>query len=179
VTIRAAVVAVCVSAALAGCSAEADPEPLPSAAAPSPTPVALPVPPEATPETAQGAAAFARYYLELVNRGFASVDAAAVRSVSDPGCGTCSDLIRAIEERPPAGERFEGGDYDVIFAESPPVQNGDVIVDIRYRIGELRVYGPDGKLLRSTPTQAPTDAQMRLNRRGNSWMVRGFRSVDA
>jgi hypothetical protein len=144
VTIRAAVVAACVSAALAGCSAEAEPEPLPSAAAPSPTPVALPVPPEATPETAQGAAAFARYYLELVNRAFASIDATAVRSVSDPDCGTCSDLIRAIEESPTAGERFEGGDYEVIFAESPPVENGDVIVDVRYRIGELRVYGQMG-----------------------------------
>jgi hypothetical protein len=176
VTIRAAVVAVCVSAALAGCSAEAEPEPLPSAAAPSPTSVALPVPAEATPETAQGAAAFARYYLELVNRALDRADASAVERVSDPGCGGCRNLIRAIEEAPTPGERVEGGYFEVIFSEAPPVENGDVIVEVRYRVSALRVYGGDGAVLRTKAATEPVDAQMRLVRRSGAWIVQGFRS---
>ena len=179
VTIRAGLVAVCASVALAGCTEEAAaPPPLPSAARSSPTPVALPVPPEATPETPQGAAAFARYYFDLVNEAFDAGDATAVRGLSDPGCDGCNNLIKAIEKEDKPGERIEGGDFEVLFAESPPVEDGDVIVDLRYGVSELRVVGEDGQILRTTPAEPGIDAQLRLMREGQLWMVRGFRNVE-
>ena len=180
VLIRTGLAALCVLGALAGCSEEAAaPPPLPSAATSSPTPVALPVPPEATPETPQGAAAFTRYYFDLVNSGFAQGDASAVRRVSDPACQGCTNLIEAIEEDDAPGERIEGGVFEIIFAESPPVENGDVIVDLQYAVTELRVVGADGKVLRTTPAEPRIDGQVRLIRRDGSWLVRGFRNVEA
>lgn len=174
--IRAGLVALCLLAVVA-CSSEEEPEPLPPVAAPSASPTPPAIPSEAVPDTPQGAAAFARFYLELLNQAFAEGDATTVRALSDPGCGTCMNLIGAIEEKPSLGERVEGGDYEVVFAEAPPVEAGDVIVDVRYSLTEVRVYGPDGALLRSTPAQTNIDSQIRLLRGADAWFVAGFRSV--
>jgi hypothetical protein len=177
-TIRAAAAALCAVVALAGCSSDPEPQPLPPIETSSPSPVALPLPSEAAADTPEGAAAFARYYLALMNKAFPEADATPVREVSDPGCGGCNNLIGAIEEPPAAGERVEGGEYVVDFAEAPPVEGGDVIVELRYSLTEVRVYGPDGRLLRRKDPVEDVDAQMRLLRRGASWVVAGFRNVD-
>ena len=179
VTIRAGLTALCVVAALAGCTEAAAPAPLPSVPTASPTAAALPIPPEATPETPQGAAAFTRYYFDVVNRAFVAGDASDVRRLSDPECEGCNNLVRAIEEEPDPGERIEGGEFEVIFAESPPVEGGDVIVDLRYAVTELRVVGQDGRVIRTTPAEPGIDAQLRLIREGQAWVVRGFRNVQS
>lgn len=177
---RAAAAALCIVVALTGCSSnEPEPEPLPPVPTLSPTPVALPLPSEAAAETPQGAAAFARYYLELLNRAFTASDASSVRLVSDSGCGGCANLIGAIEAPPEVGERVEGGEFVVKFAEAPPVEDGDVIVDLRYSLTEVRVYGSDGQLLRRKDSIQDVDAQIRLVRRGESWVVAGFRNVES
>lgn len=175
--IRTCLAAAAVAALLVGCSSEPEPEPLPPVPTTSPTPVVLPLPSAAAAATPQGAAAFARYYLALMNQAFRNGDAAAVRRLSDPGCGGCSNLIGAIEQPPPAGETVAGGEYEVQFAEAPPVENGDVIVELRYSLSELRVLGTDGQLLETKPAVRDVDAQMRLLRRGDSWIVAGFRDV--
>ena len=176
--LRGVVLTVLLSSVLAGCSSDPEPRTLPPAPSPSPTPAAaLPVPSEAAAATPQGAAAFAEYYLELMNQAFRTRDAAAVRAVSDPDCGGCSNLIGAIEAPATAGERVEGGEYQVQFTEAPPVQNGDVIVELRYSLTELRVVADDGRVLERKPAVEDVDAQMRLLRRGPSWVVAGFRDV--
>lgn len=177
--LRSAVVAVFLSGSLLGCSSDPEPRTLPPAPSPSPTAAAvLPVPPEATPETPQGAAAFTRYYLELLNQAFAAGDASRVRELSDPECDACNNLIKAIEQEEEPGQRIEGGDYRVLFAESPPVENGDVIVDLRYALTEARVLRLDGTIVRTTPPNPGINAQLRLLRRDGSWIVRGFRNVN-
>lgn len=166
-------------AALAGCSGDgsAAPAPLPSIA--SPTPALVPSPPAlASEDSPQGAAAFAGYFVEAISAAFASGDAAAVRALSDPECGGCNNFVDAIEEPLPPGERVEGGALSVVFAESPPVDGGDVIVTIRYAIEEVRVVGDSGDVIRTTPAEPAIDAEMRLIRTGNSWRVMGFRSAD-
>jgi hypothetical protein len=142
----------------------------------SPTPQALPTPPtEALAETPQGAAAFTRYYIGLISEGFRAGDATAVRAFSDPGCGGCNNFIGAIEDEVPDGERVEGGDLSVAFAESPPIQGGDVVVTLRYAIDEIRVLNAGGDVLRVTPAEPAIDAEMRLVRRDGGWVVMGFR----
>ena len=176
VTIRTGLAALCVLGALAGCSEEAAaPPPLPTAATSSPTPVALPVPPEATPETPQGAAAFARYYMQVLTEAFRSADAMQLRALSDPGCGGCNNFIGAVEGSAAANERTEGGEFTVVFAESPPVEDGDVIVDLRYSRTGARVVTGDGTVRVELPPDPPIDAQMRLVRKGAGWIVMGFR----
>jgi hypothetical protein len=178
VMMRRVAAVVCV-AALAGCSSDAEPEPLPPVASASPSPAAaLPVPPEATPETAPGAAAFARYYLELLNVAFRTSDATAVKAVSTQECEGCQNLIAAIERGDEPGETVTGGDYSVVFAEAPPVENGDVIVELRYDVSEVQVR-QDGGDVSTLPAKTAIDAQMRLLRRGDIWMVQGFRNLSS
>lgn len=178
VRIRGALTALCVMVALVGCSDDPEPRTLPPITSASPSPSVVPMPSEAAAETPEGAAAFARYYLELMNAAFAAGDATEVRRVSDPGCGGCNNLIGAIEEPQKEGERVEGGDYVIGFAEAPPVEAGDVIVQLRYSLEEVRVYAPDGQLLRRKNAVPDVDAEMRLLRRGASWVVAGFRNVE-
>ena len=180
VRIRGALTALCVAAALAGCSDDPEPRTLPPLASASPSPSVVPMPSEAAAETPEGAAAFARYYFDVVvNAGFATGDAALLRSVSHPDCDGCNNLIQAVEEEVAPGERIEGGIFEVVFSEAPPVEAGDVIVDLRYGVSELRVLDSDGKVLRRTPADLGIDAQLRLVRQGRGWIVRGFRNVTA
>lgn len=138
------------------------------------------MPSEAAAETPEGAAAFARYYFDVVvNASFVEGDSALLRSLSHAKCDGCNNLIEAVDEEVAPGERIEGGIFDVIFAEAPPVEAGDVIVDLRYAVSELRVLNADGKILRRTPADNAIDAQLRLLRQGPGWIVRGFRNVSA
>jgi hypothetical protein len=176
--IRAVAATLCVVVALVGCSSDPEPEPLPPIESFSPSPVALPMPSEAAAETPQGAAAFARYFFALVNEGLSTGDAAGVRAVSALDCGGCKNLIGAIEEPPKPGERIEGGLFTIQFAEAPPVDAGDVVVEITYEVTEVRVYAADGSLLRTTPAVKATNGQVRLVRQDGSWIVQGFRSIE-
>lgn len=177
VGMRGTAAVVALMAALAGCSADADPKPLPPLPTVSPTPEALQVPPEATPATAEGASAFARFYLELVNRAFKARDASAVRAVSHPECDACNNLISAIERPEPPGQSSEGGDYQVLLAATPGGQGEDVIVDLRYALAEGVVTDSSGAVIKRIPPNPGVDAQMRLIRGATGWTVRGFRNV--
>lgn len=176
--IRTCLAAAAVAALLVGCSSEPEPEPLPPVPTTSPTPVALPLPSAAAAATPQGAAAFARYYFDLINQGLTSGDGAAVRAVSDPGCGGCRNLIGAMEQEPTPGERIEGGLFEIVSAESPPLEEGAVIVSLQYRVTEVRVLNDAGAVLRTTPAEGPSNGQLRLKRQGSSWIVLGFRGVE-
>jgi hypothetical protein len=175
--IRTCAAAVLTVALLVGCSSEPEPQPLPPLPSAAPSASPLPLPPEAAAETPQGAAAFTRYYFDALNAAFATGDATQVKILSHPECDACNELISAIREEPAAGERISGGDYRVLFAESPPVASGDVVVEVRYALTEARVTRPDGSLIRTTAANPGINAQVRLIRQGTGWIVRGFRNV--
>ncbi|MEX2290415.1 MAG: DUF6318 family protein [Mycobacteriales bacterium] len=160
--IRAAAAALVMSTAVVACSSDPAPSPLPVLPTSSPTPSALSVPPEALAETPHGAAAFTRYFFDLLNQAFDNADASAVRRISDSACGGCNNLIEAIEQEPIPGERVEGGDFQVVFAEAPPVEDGEVVVDLRYALAEGRVVAGDGRIREVTPANPGIDAQLRL-----------------
>lgn len=170
--------ALCAVVSLAACGDDPVPRTLPPVPSASPLPAVVPMPSEAAAETPQGAAAFARYWFDLVNRAFAHGDSAELRLYSHPGCDGCNNLINAAEEETSPQERIEGGVFSVVFAEAPPVEAGDVMVDLRYALSELRVRATDGRVLRTTPGNPGIDAQLRLVREGSGWIVRGFRNVD-
>jgi hypothetical protein len=179
VVIRGTAAAVAlVAAALVGCSAEADPTPLPPLPSVSPTQVAPQVPPEATPATAQGAAAFAGHYLDVLTLAFQRADATELRALSDAGCGGCNNFIGAVEGSAAAREITDGGAFKVVFAEAPPVEKGEVIVELRYERAAARILTADGSVRVELPADPPLNAQMRLLRRGDGWVVLGFRAVE-
>jgi hypothetical protein len=179
VVMRGTAAAVALVAALAGCSAEADPTPLPPLPSVSPTPETLQVPPEATPDTAEGAAAFAKYYLAVLEEALRSGEPGRLRELSDSGCGGCRNLIGAVERAQAAGQVVRGGEFVVLSAVSPAPEQGEAMVDLRYsrEAGELVTLA--GEVVEPIQPEPPIDAQMRVARAGTGWRVLGFRAVGA
>jgi hypothetical protein len=174
------VAAVLCLAALAGCGSETEPQPLPPVASGSPSPAAaLPVPPEATPETAAGAAAFARYYLDVLGLAFETADPTQLRSLSASGCGGCDALITSVAELQEQGRKRVGGRYLIKDVAAPPVEAGDVIVEVVYEREAAQVLDAQGQIVASAPSVPMTNAQLRLLRRGEAWVVQGYRVVES
>jgi hypothetical protein len=177
-TIRAAAAVLCAVVALAGCSSDPEPQPLPPIATSSPSPIALPLPSEAAAETPEGAAAFARYYLNVLGQAFAAADPTQLDSLSAPGCEGCDALISSVRGLRDEGGRRVGGEYVVKSVAAPPVENGDVVVEIAYERTASQIVGRDGLVTASAPAVPRTSVQMRLIRNESGWVVQGYRVVD-
>jgi hypothetical protein len=174
-----AVVVVLVAAALAGCNAEADPTPLPPLPSVSPTPETLQVPPEATPATAQGAAAFARYFFgTLVNQAYVELDAAAVRAWAGDQCKSCENIAADVERLRAANLRVLGERFKIAYAEAaPPEPDGSIVVDMRFSSDPYIETAADGSQVREEPAQVDVDAQVKLEQRSGRWLVTAIRTL--
>lgn len=173
--IRVSLAAMSAAALLVACSSDPESAPLPPVPRTSPTPVVLPLPSEAAAATPQGAAAFARYYLEVLGAAFQAADPSSLDELSAPGCGGCDALITSVRELQAEGRRRVGGEYIVKSVAAPPVEQGDVVVEIAYERAAGQVVDATGRVTASAAPVPPTNAQMRLLRNGNSWIVQGYR----
>jgi hypothetical protein len=169
---------------VSGCAADEPPAAQlpPATSEPSPTvssvAAEVEVPPEAREETAEGASAFARFYLEiLLTEAFHNADASRVRALTLSECEGCDNLIGLIEQLEQDGERMEGGEYVVAFAEASTVESGDAMVDLGYRLEPGVLVDREGR--REALEGAEATAQMRLSHRSGTWSVRGFRTVSS
>ncbi len=175
--LRAAVV-VSLALVVGGCSAdEPKPSTLPPVPAASASPPAPTVPAEAAADNAPGASAFARFYLDSANQAFAAGDADALRGYSSLDCGSCNNLIRAIEAPVDPKERVEGGDYEVLDVTSTPSSDGEMLSLVTYRLSEVRVYDESGALIETDPAKPSITASMSLRRAGDAWQVLSFTNV--
>lgn len=174
---RAALVPV-LALAVVGCSASGE-EQSPGSV-PSLSPVATPtasVPP--LPAAAQGdgpeaASEFAKYYLGLVTRAFATGDSATLRSLSDAGCEGCQALAAAVDELAAQGRRAEGGEYTFTSAVAPGSEKQDYIVLIDYSRAVTRIRDSQGAVVAEEPAVSGRTSQMRVVREGERWVVYGY-----
>lgn len=170
--------------ALTGCSGEkavkATPLPPTPAATASPTPVPLEVPDSAKPATAQGAAAFARFYLEVMHRAVISGELEQFAFLSDPTCTFCADVAAATRKEYAAGNSFSGGEYEILSAEASQTSPGaDALVDVRFNRRPSERRGPSGAVLSTYPGQSQGLLQIQTRRRGSAWIAKGLRLMTA
>ncbi len=178
----AAVSALAVAALLAGCSG--DPEPAPTALPPlpplpSPSPSSsppsaspVPLPNEARAPTSQGAAAFARYYVNELGRAYASLDTTTVRSLSDPACKSCANFVTDIETIKRTKHRVVGDPFVVDFAVSPTSTARAATVDVNYSSPPQVEYDAQGKVVQRTPPAVRSPLVITLVRSDGSWRLR-------
>lgn len=80
--------------------------------APSPTasvdPVIAKIPAAARPHTQDGAEAFARFYMEQVNRAFTTADPTALTALAGADCKTCSAFLAGAKDLKDKGHRHKG-----------------------------------------------------------------------
>ena len=144
---------------------------------PTPATVGLALPSEASTATPQGASAFARHYLQALTIAYHEANSSPLRALSDPGCGGCNNFISAIEGSRASGERTRGGVFKVEFAEAPPIEDSETLVELRYSRTAGTIVDEHGDVGVTLPADPSVDAQMRLLYTPSGWRVLGFRAT--
>lgn len=166
-----------------GCTA-GEPEPTPitpvetrsSSSAPEtsePTVAAPELPAEAMQQTPQGAAAFAQYWVALMNYAYATGDTAPLEAATDPQCSECQGLIDDFTTSLDGGNRLEGGRVsvsNVVGGEVP--DNGLYVVTASFEQEAATSIGPSGNVVESMPASAPAPIAFYSAPTGDSWLMR-------
>ncbi len=140
--------------------------PTPSA---KPTPAALPS--AAEQATPQGAAAFVRVFYDAVTASLVSLDSTHVRSLSDPTCGTCMAIARAVDEERASGNRYQGGRITRFVAEGVADGPGKVAVAVVYSSQPLQLKPKVGERARTVPGANNSALEVEVRRVGKGWRV--------
>ena len=167
---------------LSGCTSdEGDPTVLSPAPSASSTAAPLQVPPEATADTPQGAAAFARFFFaDVVNRAYETMDTRTITALSASQCNSCKNIVSDIERVREAGHEVAGQRFVIEFAEAAPAgSDGDVVVDFRFSADRYREMDNSGQVIRDVAPRVKQDAQVKLIRSGDGWLVSGIQMVEA
>lgn len=126
------------------CSPEATPRE-PTASPPSattsatPTAVAPTMPPQASEDSPEGAAAFVKHYVDILNFAATTGDVQELSRLSSPDCKGCQRYITLYRDTYAAGGYFKGGewkmaDVQVQFAEKESLVTAPIKSDqSRYR----------------------------------------------
>lgn len=152
----------------ASSSFTAAPSPVSATADGLPVPV---MPAAAKANTPDGAAAFARYYIDLVNYAWQKPDPAPMRAVSDPGCKTCaawSDISGSMQKH---RERVDAGPLTVRTSD-PSVQldNGEQMVVVIAEQKSFHRIEADGSTSAATKGEV-IHSQWYLKRGSSGWKV--------
>ncbi|MPR00302.1 hypothetical protein GB931_20745 [Modestobacter sp. I12A-02628] len=147
---------------LAGCSsAEPASESLPATTATTtaaPTlpplgPADFPVPVEARQQTAEGAAAFAEYYVDLISYTTRTLDSSGIRQLSRD-CEDCEQVADGADTARAQGLRFLGGELTITSAGAPYMGAGTSEVAFLVEQAPLQVVDASGATVPSRSSDA-------------------------
>ena len=139
--VRTIIVATMFSSALAlvGCSDPAPIEPNGPATSATPTQVAPTLPEAAKDDSEEGAVAFVKHYIELLNYAANTGDVKPLRDASDPNCEGCNSYIALFEETYANGGYFKDPGWQPLAQQSSSTNSKhDVWIEVnapenRYR----------------------------------------------
>ena len=100
--------------ALSACTSDPaprKPSPGASSASASPTRAVPTMPPQASEDSAEGAAAFVHHYVDVFNYAAATGDVDELTRLSSPDCDGCQRYIELYRDTYAAGGYFKGGDW--------------------------------------------------------------------
>lgn len=136
------------------------------------------MPPEAREQTAEGAAAFAQYYLELVEFAYSTGEVATLESLASPDCEFCEVTTQNISTIYDRGGRIEGVDISISSpVATPPDANGSVVTML-YSETASRAVAADGSTINETPAVAEKAIEIYLLTSGDRWLVFGIGNVE-
>ena len=152
-------------------SAEAEPS---DAGLPPLGPADLPMPDEARIQDAEGAEAFVRYYIDLINRTSTVMDATPLREFSDD-CLDCNRIAGAVEEDAAAGYRYQGGELLITEIAPPLMREGTAEMAMSADQAALVVSDASNKVREdlSSPTYASLTggAALSWDEQRISWLI--------
>lgn len=121
----------------------------------------LPVPVKpalADENSAEGLEAFTEYWFELFSYGYETNDWAPFEEVTDPGCGTCANVMTAVGKVFDSGGWIAGGrtevtDFSTDFAVNT---QGSINAIVLVEQGASQVYLKSGEIESDDPESDPT-----------------------
>ncbi|NEK87951.1 hypothetical protein GCU60_19615 [Blastococcus saxobsidens] len=172
------------TAVLSGCSEKQEAnESLPTSAAPTTEalpqigPADFPVPDEARTKDAGGAEAFARYYIELLQR---QQDVPAGEPLRDlgPDCQECLRIALDFDEAAAANRRFEGGELSITGAFGTAVSEDRANLSFLARVEAGAVLEASGEAVQGTQSAAierlPSAIALDWSPDDHCWRVSGL-----
>ncbi len=162
--------------ALGACSSDPAPrEPdttTTTSAAPTPTATLPTMPPQASEDSPEGAAAFVKHYVDVFNYAAATGDVEELSRLSSPDCDGCQKYIDLYTETYKAGGYFRGADWTL--GELQLGLEGDTTFVTTMATTEPGPY----RTSQGTPEQMSTGADNKVSfavsRNSDSWKVSQF-----
>jgi hypothetical protein len=163
-----------------GCSSSGDkPQSLPavtSSATPSASAVAAVIPAAARPATALGAAAFVKYWFQLLDQAYRTGKTFPVDELSDANCMTCRNFSGVADDLLRDGYHFAGPSFTGIDVEAPPVDKGLSYVTLLCDLPARQKVDKDGKVIASYPKEKRLVLTVVAQRRGDGWVIRAMKT---
>jgi hypothetical protein len=141
---------------------------------PAPTPSVTASPPTApkSEPTPKSAEAFVKYFWDVYNYSYATLDSEPLRSLSEPHCDFCSGVIEETIESQEKNLTNEGGKLTPLVVAAPPGRiRGSIVVSSVLNQEASRVLAPDGQVLHTSRALRAVDAGTRLEWRAGKWTV--------
>jgi len=141
----------------------------PATSSPTPTPAAPTIPPEATEHSADGAAAFVKYYYSLINYAAVTGDTSHLESASGNDCRACERLVKRYAALYAEGGHSEDPQWTPTITSSQ-LAKGDFYVTADVRTGSY-LYKPDAGSPATRMKAGEYHDLFRLDWTGSGWVT--------
>lgn len=105
------------------------------------------IPDELSENTVEGAEAAARFYIDALNYGYATLDSDPLQEISLNDCGTCQLHVSSIEEMRDVGRKMIGGEINMEEDLELYHENDRYLVSFSIIQDALEVKDEDGNLV--------------------------------
>ena len=128
----------------------------------------------------QAASAFTRRFFDVVNEAYAQNDAADIRRLSAPSCGSCVAVAKDVERLAVEQHLVAGSRYILSSAEAAPTRaDGQVVVDFRFDSDPYVEVDLSGVEVKRFPAETERDGQILVSRSATGdLLVAAIRLVD-
>jgi hypothetical protein len=190
--------AVAAVVAVAGCSASPKPARLTAVTSPavsvsvSPTPTPSPTVPADVPttgpntrpgekppvepvaalaHTAAGAKAFAVFFVQTIDWGYATTSSAYIRHFAAPGCISCGGISAALDRTQKMHHSFVGDRLHGIHIGSASLRSSDAIITVAFDVDAAEVVDSREAYVSAEPAIIGMTQRVELGWRDGSWTV--------
>jgi hypothetical protein len=124
---------------------------------------------------ADGAEAFLRYFIDLMNHQRSIPAGQPIRDLG-PECQECLRIARVYDEAANAGRRFDGGKLAIESIGEPIIEDDEDVINFFAHQEAIALVDPASAVVESLPAGSHLGSGMRLlwSDDTTSWVITGF-----
>jgi hypothetical protein len=127
----------------------------------------------ATQHSAAGAVAFAKFFIQTIDWGFATTSSAYMDHYFSPQCESCRSFSEALQDAHRKQETFVGGRFTLLGAaraEADP-QRGQQAAKVRFDLGSLARFNSQHEFLDAQPGRRNANFFVSVSWIAGRWMT--------